>query len=117
MTRYQYLVLAWYLAKLRQVPRYHGTQGPSMASEGEWRSWDEFYRDSSAALGQAVDATAFEACDCHRQDVRSGPPREPKTLETLGAGGAAAAQDERAQAALNSKPWKPLGRGARLQRG
>ncbi len=35
----------------------------------EWGDWSSYYKGSSEKLGRAVDATALEACHCHRLDT------------------------------------------------
>lgn len=68
--RYQYMSLVDFLSQMRyQAPYGEAPGSPSMSMYWEWGSWSDFYQGSQQKLAQAVDATALEACRCHRSDT------------------------------------------------
>ena len=68
--RYQYMSLVDFLSQKRyQAPYGEAPGSPSMSMYWEWGDWSSYYQGSQQKLAQAVDATAVEACRCHRSDT------------------------------------------------
>ena len=68
VTRYEYLSLVYFLSKKQYMERYGASASgePSLVNEKDWDSWDDFFTHGSARVAAAVDAEAFESCDCHK---------------------------------------------------
>jgi hypothetical protein len=83
VTRYQYLELAYYLAR-GVCPADEDEQ--SVTSEMQWGGWHAFYRGSSALLNHETDSgVSSETCFCTRAELAPGRVHELRSFRYDGA--------------------------------
>lgn len=83
VTRYQYMNLAYFLSKMKNSDKYGDRPGhPSLSIEKEWKSFEQFYSDTTAILGDITDGCGWETCDCHRDEGQNlATVREYRSLD------------------------------------